>query len=249
MTEQSDHGDQTVVDDEAINGEVLLPTVVPGSGRTDGEPYSFSPSLILLSNPASLQAESIGALRNHLIAQHVRDGRRSLVMCGPSMGVGCSFLTANTGLAMAQAGINTLIIDANLRDPAMDDYFCPSEPAPGLAQFLTDPTSGGDGMLRINVLPNLSLMHSGGKAENAQELLASTQFKSLMDECVRNFDLVLVDSPAANSAGDACRIASVLNYALIVTRCHSSYVSDVQTLANDLHINRAKVVGTFLNDF
>lgn len=248
MTDQTDHIDHPVEDDSAA-AEVLLPTVVPGTGDTGGTDYVFSSSLVLLSNPSSLQSESIGALRNHLIAQHVRDGRRSLVVCGPSKGVGCSFLTANAGLAMAQAGINTLIIDANLRDPALDDYFCPSEPAPGLGQFLSDPTSAGDGLLRINVLPNLSLMHSGGPAENAQELLATTHFKSLMDECVRNFDLVLVDSPAANSAGDACRIASVLNYALIVTKCHSSYVSDVQTLANDLHINRAKVVGTFLNDF
>ena len=222
---------------------VNLPAVVPHMATS----YEFSKRLLVLSQPHSVQTEAIAALRNNLLNQHIGDGRRSLAVCSAVAGTGASFLTANLAVALAQAGVRTLLIDGNLRDPSLSDYFKPSQAQPGLADYLADPNVVNDGLIQSEVLPNLSLIFAGEADGKAQELLASQNLKALVDNCVRNYDLVLVDTPPASTSSDARRLASVLRYALIVAMRDNSYVSDIRTLAGELQSDRVKVVGTFLN--
>ena len=46
--------------------------------------YEFSKSLVTMSDPLSAAAESMRALRTHILAQHVQTGRRALSICSPS---------------------------------------------------------------------------------------------------------------------------------------------------------------------
>lgn len=209
----------------------------------------FSPDLHILSDPSGIRAESIRALRTHLIAQHLRDGRRSLSICSPVIGAGCSYLAANLGVALGQTGVKTLLIDGNMRrQPGLQHYFMPDRDMPGLMQCLSDPNMSARDTVLENVQPGLSLLFSGGETPSAQELLASTAFKSLIDSCVRDYDLTIVDTPPANSSADARRIAAVLRYALVVACRNRSYVKDVRTLIAELTGDRVRVVGTYLND-
>jgi protein-tyrosine kinase len=214
-----------------------------------GPEASLSPQLQAMSSPGGMVAETIGALRTHILAQHMRDGRRSLTICGPSAGVGASFIAANLAVSTAQAGVKTLLIDANMRAPGQDDYFQSRQKAPGLLQCLTDLRLPLGDAVRAEVIPNLSVMPAGGIASNPQALLAGPDFKGVIDRCLRDFDLTLVDCPPANSCADALRVASVLRYALVVVRHNISFVSDVQQLLKDLRTDRIEVIGTFLNTY
>lgn len=211
--------------------------------------FALSTQLSILADPAGPQAESIRVLRTHLTAQHLRDGRRSLAICAPSEGAGCSYLASNLAVALAQTGIKTLLIDANLRQPGIDQYFAPTQPMRGLYHFLADTTLNAGDVIEDEVQPNLSLMLAGGATPNAQELLGGAAFKGLIDTCVRDFDLTIVDTPPANSSADARRIASVLRYALVVARRGKSYVKDLRTLMDELNGDRVRVIGSYLNDY
>ena len=217
--------------------------------RVPNEPvYHFSSGLAVLANPGGVIAESVGALRNHILAGHIRDGRRSLAVCGPSAGAGCSFVATNLAVATAQAGIKTLLVDANLRNPSLEEYIQTSRQSPGLLQCLSDSNVSLRDAIRSDVLPQLSLLYSGGTADSSQELLAGVEFKALIEDCMRDFDLTIVDTTPTNVSADSRRIASVLRYALMVARRDQSYVSDVRKLAEELQSDRVTVIGTFLND-
>lgn len=215
---------------------------------TDDPEFDFDPALVVLSDPAGISAESISGLRAHLLAHHVRDKRRSLAVCAPTPGVGCTYVTTNLACSMAATGLRVLLIDANLRTPGVDALIRPRKPGPGLRQCLEGSASLSEAV-HDHVLPNLSVMFAGGTAPNAQELIASGELKALFDVCVRDFDLTIVDTPAANSASDARRIASVLRYAMVVLRRNQSYFADARTLVDQLRSDRAAVIGTFLNDY
>lgn len=214
----------------------------------DGLDYRFSRSLEVLSAPGSAQAESIGALRTHLLAQHIRDKRRSLAICGASPGVGCTFVATNLSVALAMAGVRTLLIDGNLRQPGVNELITPVADGPGLQQCLLDDGASLGEAIHADVLPNLSILYAGGIASNAQELLAGANFKGLIDSCIRDFDLTIVDTAPSNSCADARRVATVLRYAMVVVRRNASYLSDVKTLIDELHADRSTVIGTFLNE-
>ena len=87
------------------------------------------------------------------------------------------------------------------------------------------------------------------KPFNPQELLASKAMNELLDTCLRDYDVTIVDTPPGNSSADARRIAMAVRYAMLVAKKDDSFVGDVKKLADELTSDRATVIGTFLNDF
>jgi capsular exopolysaccharide synthesis family protein len=207
----------------------------------------FAPSLVILSQPTGAAAEAMRGLRTHVMAQHVQKGRRALAVCGATQHVGCTFVAANLAIALSQIGVKTLLLDANLRTPGVEQLISPSSERPGLAQCLSGWDVNFSDFIEPNVLPNLSVIYAGGAAANAQELLAGDRFKRLMDFCLRDFDATLIDTPPANSSADARRIGNVVGYGLIVARRDKTFVEDVKILTAQLQADNARVIGTVLN--
>lgn len=219
------------------------------SGVRGTKSFELSDQLDVISDPSGIRAESIRVLRTQLESRHLRDGRRSLAICAPAPGAGCTYLATNLAVAMAQAGIKTLLIDGNLREAGVERYIVPSEPVVGLVDVLSEPTLPLSQAIEHDVIPGLSVLFAGREAVAKQELLGGPAFKGLIDSCLRDYDLTIIDTPAANGYADARRIASVLRYALVVSCRNRSYVRDVKTLIGELQSNRVQVVGTYLNDY
>jgi capsular exopolysaccharide synthesis family protein len=210
--------------------------------------YAYSPSLVMLSDPHGAAAEAIRAVRTHIISQHVREGRRALVICGASGGVGCTFVAANLAVALSQVGIKTLLVDGNLRTPSIHQVIRPPKLVNGLRHCLSTPGLGVAEYIDAGVQPNLGVLYSGGAAPNPQELLSSGSFEALMDYCMREYDFTIVDAPPANTSSDARWISTVCGYSLIVARRNVSLVEDVRTLMTQIRADRGRVIGTVLNE-
>jgi protein-tyrosine kinase len=215
----------------------------------DKEPtlrVTFSPDLVALLNPLSASAETIRAVRTHILAQHVQPGRRALAICAASVGAGCTFLAVNLAVAMAQAGLQVLLVDADLRQPGVDAMIRPSEPAEGLSECLAGDMAPAD-YIQSDVLPGLSILYAGKRALNAQELLARDRFEQVVNACLRDYDVTIFDTPPANSFSDVRRVATVAGYSLVVARRNKSLVPDVKTLVLQLESDNSVVIGTVLN--
>lgn len=210
--------------------------------------FAFADKLKLLSEPESVTAEALRSLRAILVAQHLHDGKRALVFCSPVEGAGCTFLAANIAASMAQIGVNTLLVDGNLRDPAIHDYIMPSVPVPGLSECLGDDTLPLSSVIHP-VQPSLSVLYAGTPNPEAVDQVGGSAFKSILSSCIRDYELTIVDAPAANRYADARRIASVTRYALVIARRNRTYLRDVRTLLDELDTARASAVGTYLNDY
>lgn len=211
--------------------------------------YVLSRSLVTVSDPRGGSAEAIRALRTHVMAQHIEAGRRALAVCATSAETGSTYICANLAVAMSQIGLKTLLIDGNLREPGMDSLIRPPGVVQGLANCLAEDEEDYTGYIETDILPNLSVMYAGGAPANPQELLARDRFGTLMNVCLRDFDLTIMDTPPANNCSDGRRIASVLGYGMIVTRRDWTRVDDVKTLIGQLKSDGASVIGTVLNDF
>ena len=204
---------------------------------------------VMVKEPHSLEAESIRALRTRLAAQHLREGRRSLAVCAPTAASGCTYVTLNLAVAMAQAGVRTALVDANLRDPMIADLCGLPLGMPGLSEYL----SGGAGALNeivdTDLMPNLAVLGAGDPPANPQELLSGARFRGLVDQLLREYELTIFDTPPANICSDGQRVATMAGFALVVGRKHRTYVEDMKTLAKQLRADRSVVVGSILNVF
>ncbi len=216
----------------------------PGSDLT----FALANTLVTVSEPTGAQAESIRVLRTHIMAQHVEQGRRALSVCAVSPDSGCSFLAANLAVALSQIGITTLLIDGDLRSPSLESFIRPSRPLTGLNQCLAAEDGDFNEFVQQDILPNLSVMYSGGIPANPQELLAGERFKNLMDHCLRDFQMTIIDTPPAMSCADARRVSSVVGYSLVVARQNQSRINDVRALISQLQQDGARVIGTVLRE-
>lgn len=211
--------------------------------------YSFSRRIACLSEPAGVAARGYRALQTHLLAGHVRDGRRGLAVCAPTPACGCTSVAVNLAVAFAQAGINTLLIDANLHRPAVQDFIRPEQPARGLVQMLSVGAEQRSDEIRREVRPNLSVLYAGGASPRAHDLIASRLFKQIIDDCMRAYEFTIVDTPATDGSSDARQIAMGVRYGLIVARRDMTLLTDVHRTVAELSSDRVRLVGSFLAAF
>ncbi|OYQ28758.1 hypothetical protein CHU93_08670 [Sandarakinorhabdus cyanobacteriorum] len=208
-----------------------------------------SDELIVISDPGSVRAEAIRMLRTQVIAQHIKNGRRGLAVVATADGHGCSYVAANLAVALAQVGYKILLVDADMRSPRQDQIFGLDPNAPGLSSFLALQVARPERVVNANVLPGLAVITAGPPTSRPQELLSGNRFRDGVNTLLREYDLVLFDTPAANTSADALNIAGAAAYALVVGRTNQTYYKDVSVLADQLAAARCAVVGAVLNDF
>ncbi|MFD1610312.1 CpsD/CapB family tyrosine-protein kinase [Sphingomonas tabacisoli] len=204
---------------------------------------------VMINAPHSVEAEAIRALRTRLTAQHLREGRRSLAVCGASAESGCTYVALNLAVAMAQAGIRTALVDANLRDPMIADLCGLPLSMAGLSNYLADDSVPMAEIVDTDLMPNLAVIGGGETPDNPQELLSGPRFRGLVDQLLREYDLTIFDTAPAKICSDGLRVATMAGFSLIVSRKHKSYVEDVKVLSKQLRADRSVVVGSILNDF
>jgi protein-tyrosine kinase len=208
-----------------------------------------SNELVVINEPMSLRAEAIRLLRTQIIAQHIKIGRRGIAVVAPVEGMGCTYMTANLAAALSQVGVKTLVVDCNMRSPRVDQVFGLDPNSPGLSSFLSVQVARPERVVHANVLPNLSVITAGPPVMLPQELLSSNRFRDGVNTLLREFDLVLFDTPPANSSADALTVGGVVGYAMLVARRDHSYFRDVTTLVAQLQSTRCSVIGSVLNEF
>lgn len=209
--------------------------------------FRFSGELALLAERGSLAAENVSLLVSEILSRHIQSSRRGLAFCTTSSGSGCSYLAANVAVGMSMAGVRTLLIDANLRDPQVGKYIMADEEGPGLLQCIEQSGTSLQEAVKGEVLPNLSILYSGGHSDDAG-LFASNEARSVFSEALRSYDCTIVDTAPSNRSADAIRVSNMVRYALIIARKNHTYVNDMKKLIADIRQNRGEVLGTYLNE-
>jgi len=230
----------------ALVGDAAARTNVPALAELV-HGYEFSRDVVMLNNDRPDFSEAIRAMRTNIVARHLGDGRRGLAVTAPDPDAMCTFTSVNLAVAMAQIGVSTLLVDANMRTPGVDSFIRPTSPTVGLVQCLSLQCSAHEA-LHPNVVPNLSIVYSGGEAPNAHELLGGEQFTKLVQTYLRDFDLTIIDTPPAKAFADARRVAAVVGYATVIARRDTSLMSDIVGFAESLLEDGTQIIGTVLTE-
>lgn len=83
----------------------------------------YPDGLITLHNPHSPIAEQYRTLRTNLIFSSGNHGKKAFIITSPGPAEGKSITTANLAIALADAGLRVLLIDADLRRPRLHEIF------------------------------------------------------------------------------------------------------------------------------
>ena len=132
---------------------------------------------------------------------------RVLMVGSPLAGDGKSTIAYNLAVALAQRGERVLLIDANLRNPALGSFF-PQRNAKGLSEALeTGNPRLGDRAIPHAALANLALLPAGHTPELPAELFSSRAFDQLLADARAHYRWTILDSPPMLPFTDATVIA------------------------------------------
>lgn len=208
-----------------------------------------SEDLVAAYAPFSPQVETLRALRSQLMVRwfDTDPARKALAVVSAARNEGRSFIAANLAVVFSQLGEHTLLIDADLRNPCQHKLFSLDNRA-GLSAVLSG-RAGPEAIQRIPALRDFSVLPAGALPPNPLELLARPLFLQLLHELANEFDVIVLDSPAAAEYADAQTLAERAGAALIVTRRNATRISQVRRVIDALSQGRTTVVGTVLNEF
>jgi protein-tyrosine kinase len=218
-------------------------------------PYSQNESrskqgreLVMLHQPFSHQAEAFRAMRSQVIMRVFNDDQRgALAVVSPDSGDGKTFFCANLGVALAQLGGRTLVVDADMRGPRMHEIFGVDNSS-GLSGILSG-RAENKVIRQVEGVPSLFVLPVGITPPNPVELVERPAFGLLMRELASKFDHVVVDTPAAVYGADCGVIAGKCGAALVVARRNASPVNAIQDLVAFLADSPAKLAGVIFNEF
>lgn len=208
-----------------------------------------NPELVVADKPFSEEAETFRELRSQLMAEVLNgeEPRRALAVLSPDIGDGKTYLAANVAAAFSQLGARTLLVDADMRTPRLQQVFGLEKTPAGLSSILCGRAEQNI-IHQVAGLPSLYMLPVGLIPPNPLELVQRPAFGLLIHELLSKFDYVIVDTPAAAHGADARVIAAKCGAALVVGRQGRSRMSKLQALLGTLAKGKAKVAGVVVNE-
>ena len=200
-------------------------------------------SLITLTNPRSPVSEAYRSLRTNLSFFSMDNPIRSLVVTSPAPDDGKSTTVANLAVTIAQGGMKTVLVDCDLRRPALAGLFgLPAEPG------VTNVTLSGDidEALQQTSVENLWLMASGAKPPNPADLLGSKQFSKLLADLIERADIVLFDAPPVIAVTDAAVLGAKVDGVLLVLNAGKSRREHAEQAKQRLEAANVRIIGATL---
>lgn len=239
--------DNTIKDEEETERLLQIPVLgmLPALSIDKGEYRSPDRDLQVARSPNSAYAEACRTVRTNLLFMSADKPQHILQFTSPGPGEGKSSSCMNLAIAIAQNGQRVLVIDADLRQPAVHRMTqVPNER--GLSTLLATGSRWEDAVQETEV-PGLSVIPSGPIPPNPVELLHAERFKALLEELSRHFDRILIDSPPVIAAADAAVISSLADGVVFVTRFKKTTKELARRTLRSLEDVNAPLLGVLIN--
>lgn len=201
-------------------------------------------SVLLSDNIPFSVSESYKGIRTNIL--HIlRDAeKKSFAITSPSPGTGKTTVTVNLGIAFAQLGQKTVIVDADMRKPMLAKLFS-IQTLKGLSEYLSGENDGVD--VTPTVYPGLYAVTAGKIPHNPSELLSSGRFAELLNKLSKEFEYIIVDTPPVGMVTDAAVISDSVSGTVVVIKQNYTYKDRFDKTIENLKKVDANIIGYVLN--
>jgi succinoglycan biosynthesis transport protein ExoP len=194
--------------------ESALNLPVLGSVPTDQAPKDEN-DLPVVREAHGAVAENFRTLRTSLALLTPPKPRKIFLFTSAIPGEGKSYCAANYAMTQAMQGLRTLLIDADMRLPAVEKLFFKTKAQPGVADVLLGNGSVAR-VVRPAQQPKLSILTAGMRPKQPAELLAGSKFTDLLKEASALFDCIVIDTAPVHAVSDTLLLVRSVDAVVLV---------------------------------
>jgi succinoglycan biosynthesis transport protein ExoP len=207
--------------------------------------------LVMLAEPASIEAESFRLLATSISATVARLSLRTLLVSSPSNSEGKTTTVANLAVALAQTGRKVALISADLRRPrldeiflTLDDFFVDRE-SPSTTHILSQSESGPfpTGIHGLTLVSTFRVSRRPGTNQ-----LDAEGMTYLLKMLQRDTEIVLIDSAPLLVAADSTVLAGLTDGVVLVADAQSTTRGAMVKARHQLNLIGSDVVGAVLSN-
>jgi len=259
--------------EEAIGSRVtgVIPTADAGDiisvlkarfpNRTSRVPLSII-DLATHYAPGAPISEGFRVLRTNTLSGERDKATKVIAVTSASPGEGRTLTSVNLAISLAQSGLKTLLVEADLRRPAFARIFGIEEQT-GLTDIVlgnfpwrdtikgvTDIIMGKmtmDDVMLTPGLDNLGIITSGGRPVNPAEMIGSRGFADFLNEAKQEYDFIILDSPPVLAAADAAIVGEKADAVFMVFRIGTVSRNLLKRAVVRLEQARCGLAGVILN--
>ena len=204
-------------------------------------------NLITLSQPRSAAAEAYRSLRTNLMFSSVDNPIGTLLVTSAARDDQKSVTLANLAVTFAQSGNNTILVDADLRQPKQHDIWDIGN-SRGLSTMMVADAAINDPPLISTQVDNLQILASGELPPNPADLLSGRRMDDIIGALKERADYVLFDSPPVLAATDAALLGIKLDGALLAIRAGDTRRDHTAQARQALERVHVRIVGAVLTN-
>jgi non-specific protein-tyrosine kinase len=234
----------TINTPDEITEKLGLPVlgVISHYKHVDGVP-------ITESQPLSLESEAFRTLRTNVnyAGAGINKPLHSIMVISAMPSEGKTDVLVNLGILLAQNGLSVLLMDADLRRPAIHRRLGLNNLI-GLSQLFVHPELGVDYCLQPTRITGLTALTSGDSPPNPSELLGSHYMESILKGFNNHYDVVLIDTPPALVVTDAAVMLPYVEGVLLVVKPGSTHLAPLLRLVEQFNQLDGKLLGVVMND-
>jgi succinoglycan biosynthesis transport protein ExoP len=220
----------------------MVPSVVEAPPATAGA----ARELHIMQHPSSTAAECLRVVRTNILFCSAAKPLHNILVTSSNPLEGKTMTVVNLGVAMAQSGQRTLIIDTDMRRPRLHKILGVSNEH-GVSRLIIG-DDDLDSAIKSTDLPKLSVLPCGPLPPNPAELLQTERFTALVQTLGQRFDRLIFDSPPVLAVTDAAVLSRALNGVILVARAGRVTHDSLARARHQLHAVEAHIVGVVLND-
>jgi tyrosine-protein kinase len=233
LLESADRRLRAPDDLESLTGLPLLAAIGPSA---------FSGTL----ETTAVDEEAFQMLRTALTYFTVGGSLKSVLITSPGEKEGKSTVSGRLALAAAHAGLDVILVDADLRRAGATEQFGLRD-RPGLGITLAErrplDTVLVDWPLREGDPGRLRVLPAGPPPPNPAALVSSDDMRSLLVALESQTDLVIVDSPAALAVSDAVPLMQAVSGVVLIARMNHSKRDTIHRLQKMIVAAHGKLLG------
>lgn len=190
--------------------------------------------------------EAYKTLRTNLLFALATSEKKTVLFTSAEPHAGKSTSAGNLAIVMAQSNFKVLLIDADMRRPALDKMFRVSRKN-GLSKVLGGMQSLEEALVK-EVAPNLDFLPAGPIPPNPQELLCSANMTALLKEVNEKYDYIFIDSPPVNLLADALMLTNDIAGMVVVVRQGQTTYDELEAAQESILSIGGNILGFLLTD-
>lgn len=175
---------------------------------------------------------------------------RRIMVTSRYAGEGKSYVTMNLLRTFARMGRKVIVVDTDLRASGIQlDYHLRTNNGEiaGLSEYLSGKNEFDDVIYETNI-PGSYIIPAGHEAPNPLQLLDTDRMKKLMEDILKTYDLVLVDTAPVGVLVDAVAIAKFCDGALLVVSYGQGKQKEISEAVEHIKQTGCKMLGAVLNE-